>query len=487
MAAIRSGKVRGIGGLVALGWAAACASTQSGYGGESHFLCVKDADCATLAGHQVCVLVDPTSKQGECKPLATSDASGTGGAGGGTTNTAGGAGDASHPRPAAYCSAPQRATYPAPPATSGTSSPNLEVVAAMYTIDMGDAPPGPVEPTHYLGIGFDLDDTCTTATNLGAGTCKLPPYDFGVIDGPGGIDNAFGSLVQKLREQLADFSSDHYSQALQTGKSNTVLHLENWNGQANDTQVTFSMMTAAPFDSFSRGAKPTWDGTDAWPIAESSVNGSVALPKFVDRNAYVSNYELVATLEAAPFRMDVGLTSIQDVKLDLSLAAAFVVCTIVPVESGKWGYTFSKCTLAGRWAANSLVQQIGQFPNPLDNNKPLCRGSQTYETFKKEICSQVDLNADPTQAPTKPCNALSLGMTFTTKPALLGDLYPLAPLEDPCPADPALNPKYDCCESIGAPDAGELAACGFSSPFDAGPAPSGTGGTGPADASVPPG
>src|ERR1041385_5279840 len=349
--------------------------------------------------------------------------SGGGGNGTGADGGPGGAGNST-----AYCGAPGPTTYPSPPATSGSSNKEIEIVGAQYTIDLGDAPKTASgdDPKHYLDIGFDLDKQCTTATNLTAGTCKLPPYGLGIVDGKGGVDNSLGKLIQTVRDLITDFTSHHYSEELQAGKSNVMLHMTGWNGEPNDDQVTLSTLVAAPFDSFTKDGKvPKWDGTDAWPIASDTVNGTVDKAKFTDTSAYVSNNQVVGTLDNADLGLVVQLTSIKPVILNLRLTSAFVVCNIVKqdADAGKWGYGFEKCTLGGRWSANDLVKQLGQYPDPLNKNAPLCRGTTEYETFKKQICSQTDVTADPTLGPTKPCDALSMGVTYTMKQAMLGDVF----------------------------------------------------------------
>jgi hypothetical protein len=161
----------------------------------------------------------------------------------------------------------------------------------------------------------------------------------------------------------------------------------------------------------------------------------------------------------------------------LKLSAAYIVCNIIPTTEGRWGYTFERCTLGGRWLADDLVQQLGQFPNPLDNNRPLCKGNQTYETFKKLICGQVDI-LRTIGSPTLPCDALSMGVTYTMKPALLGNVFQLEQVKDRCCVPPtcqpgsaqdfAISPKHDCCNSVNAPDGGQLAACGITPPGSGG-------------------
>src|SRR5262249_40425192 len=158
------------------------------------------------------------------------------------------------------------------------------------------------------------------------------------------------------------------------------------------------------------------------PIASDSLlNDSIKTPRFQDTHAYVVGYQLVATLANADLRLDVGLTSVQDVKLQLKLTGATLVCSLVPTEEGKWGYTISSCILGGRWIADSLVQQLGQFPNPVANNIPLCKGNSAYEAFKLGICNQMDIFSG-TAAATTPCDSVSVGLSYTMKPALLGDV-----------------------------------------------------------------
>jgi hypothetical protein len=319
----------------------------------------------------------------------------------------------------------------------------------------------------------------------------------GVVDGPGGIDNALGTILQTVRDQIINFSSENGSKDIQSGKTNLLLRVQNWNGEADDDAVTFSAMVAAPFDAFTAGVMPAWHGSDAWPIDSDSLSGSVDNPKFFDANAYVKDNRVVATLKNAPLRMDVGLSSVQRVKLDFNLSAAFIVCDIIPTAEGTWGYTFEKCTLGGRWAVNDFVKQLGQYPNPLDNNKPLCRGNATYDAFRNQICAQVDV-LDQTGSPTELCNALTVGVAFTMKPALLGNVYNLGAAVEPCcvppgcvpgsPEDFANNPKYDCCESIGVADAGRYQACGFTNvpplPPPPPPPPPNDAGTGAPDATT---
>jgi hypothetical protein len=222
----------------------------------------------------------------------------------------------------------------------------------------------------------------------------------------------------------------------------------------DDDQVEVDALVSSSFHSFATQgdggmAKPKWDGTDIWPVASDSVNGSLTKPKNVDRNAYVSGGHLVATLGDSGFRLLIGLTTALDVNLELHLHGAFVTCDIVPSTVGRWGFTLTGCTLAGRWTADDLLHELWHFPDPTDlqHPKPLCTDSPPYTTFKSVICLSQDITGSGTAGPTASCDALSFGVNFDTVPALLGDVFDL--METPPTCKPSVNPENDSCELEG--------------------------------------
>ncbi len=398
---------------------------------------------------------------------------GSGGSGatssGGGTNSSGGSSGA-----AAYCLGAPQKTFPPkpPPQKNDAGKDDVEAVSVQYTIDLGDSNPVSGDTSRYRTIGFDLDKFCSAGATLTSfGECLLPSGDPGVLDGPGGVDNALGGVIQKVRDLIGSFSSENYTTALQTGASNIIYRISQWNGQANDDQVLVETYVAAPFDSIDnpKGSSPKWAGNDVWPIASDSVNGGVrANSRYRDANAYVANYQVVASLKSTSLRLDVGLSNLGDVKLDMLLRGSIIVCNLEPTDAGPWGWNAVSCTLGGRWRADDLVHQLGQFPNPsiTDHRAPLCTQAVTYPTFKANICQQIDTYSgiNGIADATTECDSLSMGVYWTSRPAILGDVYTVNALVDPCPANQ--DPANDSCFT----DAGAILGAG------------GTGGGGGTDA-----
>ncbi len=321
-------------------------------------------------------------------------------------------------------------------------------------IDLGDSTVSTtmIDPMLYLNIGYDLDGRCnrTPASAKSDTACRLPPGSAGILDGPEGQDDAMGHLIQLVRTQITDFSSQNYSKQLHDGAANAIIHVTGYNGLADDDKVRVEALVSAQYDGLMPGIKPTWNGHDSWPIASDSVmNNSLATPKNVDPNAYVSNHQLVATLDTSGYRLRIGLTSVFNVNLELHLRAAFIVCDVLPTDAGRWGFTLKHCTLAGRWPADDLLQQVWHFPDPLDlaHPRPLCTNSSSYALFKNAICQSPDVLSDSFMGPTNVCDAISFGVNFDTEPAELGDVYPVDTFAPPCL--PQYDPSNDTCETDG--------------------------------------
>lgn len=352
-----------------------------------------------------------------------------------------------------------------PPDDGGSG--DIELALLQYVIDLGDEKDS--GNTRYRELGFDLDEKCTTSENKATSeglACALPAYADGIVDGPGGTDNALGVIVQTVRGITETFNSGNYTKALQRGDSNVIVRVRGWNGEANDAQVQVDVYVAAPFTSFvpnaDGGIVPQWDGTDVWPVASDSVlNGDVNQPRFSDALAYVSDYRVVASLPEASLRLDVGLSAELIVKLGMVLAGSSLVCQLEQRDGGGFHWE-ADCDLGGVWEANNLVRQLGQFPKP-GFGGALCAGDALYQTFRDRVCGQVDMVYSGRAGATTPCDALSMGVHWHAKQALIGDVYETSPVINPCAIDPAVDPANDCCDNTGTlgPQPGK---CGWAGP-----------------------
>jgi len=153
-------------------------------------------------------------------------------------------------------------TFPPRPTVRNAGG-DKEIVGVQYDIDLGDSPMSTAgTPTRYRTIGFDLDGECSTTaeTAISLTSCTLPAGSMGVIDGPRGQDNAVGQVVQIASERIQGFSSMVYTEQLQKGAANAILHVTGYNGEADDDQVRVEALVSAQFDAFKKpGSIPNWE------------------------------------------------------------------------------------------------------------------------------------------------------------------------------------------------------------------------------------
>ena len=425
---------------------AACVSSENGTDSESHFVCASDEECRVELGYGYeCVARECRVADKDAGPTTMPDAAPEA-----APSASGGTGGVPLEADVALCQGAPPARSPSRPAPSEVPNTGRDInfVNAMYTIDWGDREAAPMAPTHYLNIGLDLDNECTTQEDPDLGECNLPSWGTGFTDGPGGIDNATGSIIQELRDRTTSFSSEAYTQSIQEGgRANLLVRVSSYNGAPNDDQVRVETFVAAPFDALNPPAgDPRWDGTDVWNVADDSVGpGGLTDPLSFDDRAYVKDGQLAAILPTTTLRLDFPLSSTEAVKLDMALTAAALVCDLTEIgsDAGASDSWQMVCTLAGRWETDNLLHQVSQFPDPLDIFSPLCTDSTSYTALKTVICRPTDVYVGMIE-PGAICNALSVGVHFSTKPALLGDLYALEPLTPRCPTE--FEPSNDSCD-----------------------------------------
>ena len=100
----------------------------------------------------------------------------------------------------------------------------------------------------------------------------------------------------------------------------------------------------------------------------------------------------------------------------------------------------------GRWATGSLLSSLAALHDPLSSKGGfLCGTDNTYAIAKNEICSAMDIAADPKLDQTgAPCDAVSVAVGFTADPAQLGAVVTKAKPAQGCVSD-AGTPFRDSC------------------------------------------
>lgn len=340
----------------------------------------------------------------------------------------------------------EHATYPDPPSGKGLGG-DIEVVGAMQLLSFGDPHAVDLDLPHHTEIGFDLDMTCT---GQGEGSsCVLPDFakDVDKTDGKAGRDNAVGALITEIQNYIPQFGSQTFNEMAEEGKVSILFRIRGYNGLPDDDQVEASLFVGAPYDSFTDGAKPQWDGTDVWPVASDSLSDghSVDKPLYLDARAYVRDGTLVATLPEVSIRLPNGLLPGNAGEIMMKLVGAFIAGKLVEVDTaaGK-AWELQDVHLGGRWPTDDLVKQMAQFPAPpYPFKEPLCMDSAAYEIFRRMLCSHTDIFAG-VGGPTSICNAISFGLYLQTRPAKLGEVVQIEPpATDRCPAE--TDPAQDAC------------------------------------------
>jgi len=114
----------------------------------------------------------------------------------------------------------------------------------------------------------------------------------------------------------------------------------------------------------------------------------------------------------------------------IDLTDSVVVGTIV--RDGE-SYRIDRGTVAGRWQTTKLLTSLEVIPDPFADGGFLCGPSTTYALAKELVCSGQDivsnLRRDNTGAP---CDAVSLSIDFTSRPAVLGEVVPPPARPKPC-------------------------------------------------------
>jgi hypothetical protein len=366
-------------------------------------------------------------------------AGGLGGAGGAGGMAGTGAQECTHTIPKAQ------------PVTPDAGPDDVDFVAAVRSIDFGEG----AKDLDALGpqVGFDLDGRCTCDGE--GSSCKLPSgtSEKDHCDGPGGIDNTAAKLFKAAAPFTDNASSADQSKRANEGAWSLLIRIKDYNGKANDAQITASLHPSPGFDHQScvpRGEPPKWDGSDAWPIDAASLQkgtgpgadggggcpGGVKgytfdKPRYVDTQAFVNDNVFVANLPDAEliFSGATGPTAIH-------LTAGFITGTI---EKGASGYRITNGVLTGRWKLNDMFVSLSSL---VSNGVGLCTDSTIYQLLKGPVCNAPDI-LSALRGPTSPCDAVSFAVGFSTEPAKLGVVWIAETMPPICPDE--TNPANDSC------------------------------------------
>lgn len=322
------------------------------------------------------------------------------------------------------------------------------------SLDSGAPPP----------LGFNQDHLCSCPERQ---ACTPPDAGSAVrqqiCDGDGGTDNGLAGFFTSLALLIPEFRTDFAGERIREGRFTVIADLSSWNGTPNDPQVRLRIVMSSGMDREASGGrrKPLYDGTDVWSADPGSIlqgttkigqdcrvpTGDLptCIPSISDPRAFVRD----GRLYARPFNTEnilplVLLSSVGRIGIDLANATF-----VADLTTGEDGRPRMSGEIAGRWAASSIFNAVGNIENPfpLADGGPsaLCESAGDpqglYGTMKVGVCAGLDLAADQRNdsRPSMECAAVSAALSFTASPATLGHIVDNAPNITNC-----IDWKDDC-------------------------------------------
>ncbi|TKD08543.1 hypothetical protein [Polyangium fumosum] len=310
------------------------------------------------------------------------------------------------------------ASVPGPPAPTppNDAAPEEEFVVALRVLRLKTDKDG-------ADLGLDLDRFCSCQ---GEERSCIPPEgqpEKLSCDKAMGRDNqmpALFSLVE-LALQVQDLS-ERYSLFAELGSWGIIFHVSGYNGQPNDSKVR-----VAWYGSEGTEAQPAWDGSDAWPIATSTLEdpANVNTPKYYDNDAYVTDGMLVLSAPVGGIAVAGGNT-----RLHINLSSGTIQAKILKDNLGRW--ILRDGLIAGRIPQVELFRMVQSFRD--DTGKPFCTDNIFWGATQDAFCRGLDVQTGPPE-PNKACNAVSFAAGFDADPAVIG--VPKAPNPDSpgCPTE----------------------------------------------------
>jgi hypothetical protein len=345
---------------------------------------------------------------------------------------------------------------------------------ALHHLYFGSAPDagapqdaGATDAAAMIPQGYNLDDTCTcNPQGLRTGpSCRSAVIDGG-CDFPRGVDNAVIQVSQKYKAAGVDLDDTlAINKRIAEGVLTLILHVSDYNGQADDPAVGVGFLNAyggdapyaAPDDPFCNaqdaglgdagprdgGARdagdagvrpPVWNGCDAWKVSRQQTvtapteRGGV-VPAVRADTAFVRDGKLVARGNV-PVRLNFGPIVLPINDLILTADVVLLDRTGAKVKAGSpnaFRYRLENGIFAGRVRADEINFAFGSVPR-VAGGPPICDPSDPLSVFfytqvRAEVCGARDVVLIPkfdNQSPLAACDAVSVALPFDADPAYLG-------------------------------------------------------------------
>ncbi len=261
--------------------------------------------------------------------------------------------------------------------------------------------------------GYDIDHQVSTGGSL---HCKNPEDQWVAhSDGEDGIDNAFGSdLVPWLPW---DFSSNLDS-AFAEGRTAYLARIDAIGSKPDYNPLPSFWYTGAALPN-----PPLWEGSDAWPVAPSSLEdaGNLDSAKVASPSAYLAGNVWVFMPEAA---LELELP------LDPTVLRLRIQRPIVTLELAPDRQSGARGVIAGVLDRDEMAEEAARILAFF--NAGTCSDNSLLEDARRMVRWSADILLDGSQDTDRECDAISIGLGFEAHAVALDGVGP-APSPDPEP------------------------------------------------------
>ncbi len=285
--------------------------------------------------------------------------------------------------------------------------------------------------------GYDLDGVCTCDRRPGAiadgGSLCVARSQ--VCDLDGGVDNMVG--VVAAASSPTTRLDTLPNRLVQTGERTVLFQIGNYNGLANDTDISVGVVLAegirvepagcpaAVYQDASARWTPGKCGTDSWSVSKASVITSGRLLPLVTGTGYVNQYRAVVHLTApvkVPFTAE-SAVSIEQPTLTATIVPLGVDmlprdAAAPPTTAEARYYRLENGQLVGRVTIPNVLASLGSYRQGGPDGGRVCQNESVFDLVRTQICTNADLLRDPAAPAGGTCDALSMAMGFTAIPAL---------------------------------------------------------------------
>lgn len=337
--------------------------------------------------------------------------------------------DAGAPRDAGPCNS--RVPPPRPTIADGPDGPETTFALKDVVLDQGG--------DQWRDIGYNLDGLCSSPPDPIV-ECRPPRVTASPeVDGMDGIDNGFGhNFYPLIAVTLPTLEADARA-AQEAGIGALVLRVRAWNGTGDDPRVDITVtqsvfgMPGTPDAGVPGGGDgglptvpdgglppPAWMGDDYfWGRDDTFLDGNPERPRVRDDNAYVVDRVAVFRI---PDRTEVLFTASEQ---------GVLVRLTGGIATGRLsddGQRIENVTIAGRWAITDMLETAERVG--------VCRGTAQYNIVSNLLDNTADVRSTPgTGGDGVPCDAISVGVTFTGYRAHLAGIATAPALPNPCALD----------------------------------------------------